>query len=995
MRRSPLRLEAAGNSAGILMNFPEGNQTDKLKTRNAYIIIGVLITSTLLSAIPLIYYAITKHLPQLYFVPGVLLVTLLLNIIPIILIGRGRLDLAMMIVIVLAIISTSSFIFFIQGRGLLTALLLLLIIAAISGFAMSPKYTTWLAFTSILISAGVVALDMALGTNRIILEEMDRFSSPLLAILVIPLIFIFIQQYKRLSLQTKISLGILTTGGIAVAIISYFALSQISNMANLFGFRLETAVRHSAEEQLINKAEKEAKIADDYFAEIANNVQDIAGYRTSLQNRSGTLGQGTYWNSDEKLIQLDGGQYGNSAEDISSVFIPSTVALDESIIRSLNTSAYLDFTIPQHLTKNPAILAIYSIDSHAVVRYYPNIDLASLLPPDFDATDRSYFKITTPLFNPDRRIRWAIPYIDATGGGLVVTVAAPVYQGNTFDGIIAADIQLSAITEQLSTISIGQSGYAFMVDDAGRLIYMSPEGYQLFGINPAELADEDFYKYTTLGEGSIELQSFVKRMVTGGHGFGIISQNGVDFYISFAPVSTTGYSLALVVPVAEMQSEIITSRQESLTQLRASIQSALRILTATFIGALLVSLLLGQLISSPVKSLTQTANQIANGDLTARSSVTTQDETGILARSFNTMADRLNETLQGLEDRIRERTNELDLVSQSNAYRAALFESIARISRTISSTRQLEQLLPEISETISSQLGYYHVGIFLLDGQKEYAVLAAANSEGGKAMLARNHRLRVGETGIVGYVSRTGEPRVALDVGKDAVFFNNPDLPETHSEIALPLRSDSGIIGALDVQSKDTNAFKEEDINILSVLADQVSTAIQNARSFQESHEAREQAERAAAQLSEQQWKQFVKRQTTPGFHFDGVLTRQIDSHAPPKDQPVELQIPIILRGVQIGTLKLSASDPDRKWDPHEVAMAQATAERTALAIENARLLEDAQKRAAKERTIGQISSKLGNLVNLDNIVQTTIQELGGTMPGTEVVIQFTSGQSG
>ncbi|KAA0284621.1 MAG: GAF domain-containing protein, partial [Chloroflexi bacterium] len=308
-----------------------------------------------------------------------------------------------------------------------------------------------------------------------------------------------------------------------------------------------------------------------------------------------------------------------------------------------------------------------------------------------------------------------------------------------------------------------------------------------------------------------------------------------------------------------------------------------------------------------------------------------------------------------------------------------------------SSTRQMDRLLPQITETISSQLGYYHVGIFLVDAHKEYAVLAAANSEGGQIMLARNHRLRIGETGIVGYVTQTGTPRIALDVGKDAAYFNNPDLPETHSEIALPLRSGADIMGALDVQSKVINAFNEEDINILSVLADQVSIAIQNARSFNESQEAREQAERSAAQLSEQQWNRFLKKDATPGFHFDGVTIRQVGPALNP--QPAQMAIPIILRGVQIGTLKLSASDPNRKWDAHEIAIAEATADRAALAIEAARLLQDAQKRAAKERTIGNISARIGNLVNIDNIVQTTMQELGDTLPGTDVVIQFMSGQ--
>ncbi len=105
-------------------------------------------------------------------------------------------------------------------------------------------------------------------------------------------------------------------------------------------------------------------------------------------------------------------------------------------------------------------------------------------------------------------------------------------------------------------------------------------------------------------------------------------------------------------------------------------------------------------------------------------------------------------------------------------------------------------------------------------------------------MLERNHRLRVGEQGIVGNVTRSGIPRVAMDVGDDAVFFDNPDLPETHSEMALPLQISSQVIGALDVQSTETGAFTDEDIQMLSLLANQVSLAIENARLFEDTRRA-------------------------------------------------------------------------------------------------------------------------------------------------------------
>ena len=343
-----------------------------------------------------------------------------------------------------------------------------------------------------------------------------------------------------------------------------------------------------------------------------------------------------------------------------------------------------------------------------------------------------------------------------------------------------------------------------------------------------------------------------------------------------------------------------------------------------------------------------------------------------------------------LEQRVNERTVELVTANQRNERRSTQFEAIARIAHTISSTQTMSELLPQITNAISKQFGFYHVGIFLLDTYREYAILVAANSEGGKKMLDRNHRLLVGGSGIVGFVTNAGQPRVALDVGLDAAFFNNPDLPDTHSEIALPLRIGAEIIGALDVQSMETNAFsQQEDVSILSTLADQVSIAIQNARSYQQSREALAQAEAASTQMSEQQWKQFFTTQPVEGFVFDGINAKDITPFD--KQRAHSLAIPLTLRGTRIGTLKLSASDPNHTWTEDEIAMAQATAERTALAVESARLLQEAQKRAAKERTIGDISAKIGGLVNIENIVQTAIQELGNTLPNADVAIQFTS----
>ena len=127
---------------------------------------------------------------------------------------------------------------------------------------------------------------------------------------------------------------------------------------------------------------------------------------------------------------------------------------------------------------------MYAINTRGIVRYYPNINLASLLPPDFDATQRPYFVISSPLYDPKHGPRWTIPYFDAAGGGLVVTVASPVYENNKFTGVVAADMKLGEITKQIGLLKIGKTGYAFLIDDAGRILSMPRPGYDMFGIQP-------------------------------------------------------------------------------------------------------------------------------------------------------------------------------------------------------------------------------------------------------------------------------------------------------------------------------------------------------------------------------------------------------------------------------------------------------------------------------------------------------------------------------
>jgi GAF domain-containing protein/HAMP domain-containing protein len=465
--------------------------------------------------------------------------------------------------------------------------------------------------------------------------------------------------------------------------------------------------------------------------------------------------------------------------------------------------------------------------------------------------------------------------------------------------------------------------------------------------------------------------------------------------------------VALVVPVAEMQGAIIEANAKTEQQMRSATQTAVILLILLFILAIAVSLGLGQVIASPIQRLTRVATQIAGGDLSVQAEAATRDETGTLAQSFNTMTARLRGTLDNLERMVEERTAELLSANEKNERRAKQFESIAKVARTLSSTRDIDSLLTQITTVISREFGFYHVGIFMLDAAKEYAILSATNSEGGRTMLKRGHRLKVGETGIVGYVTGTGNPRVALDTGTDAVFFNNPDLPDTRSEIALPLLAGEEIIGALDVQSTEPGAFTQDDINILSTLADQVSVAIQNARQFEETRKALSEAEALAKQFAKTGWQQYTKDKSLVGIHHTGARASLLyEKNGKEKEEDVWdteqgktsargsfLSLPIELRGEVIGAVDVRSPD-NRPWDQDELDIVTAIIERAAIAMENARLLEESQRLASKEAKIGAVTAKISSSINMQNVLQTAVEELGRALPGSEVVIQFQADQN-
>ncbi|GAB4498804.1 MAG: hypothetical protein OHK003_12350 [Anaerolineales bacterium] len=363
------------------------------------------------------------------------------------------------------------------------------------------------------------------------------------------------------------------------------------------------------------------------------------------------------------------------------------------------------------------------------------------------------------------------------------------------------------------------------------------------------------------------------------------------------------------------------------------------------------------------------------------------------------------ELRQTLEEKVLQRTAELEKVNQLNEKRARQFSTVAQVMSAISSVQVLDELLPLITQVVSEQFNVYHTGIFLLDANREKAILRAANSEGGQRMLARKHNIPVGQTGIVGYVAATGQPRIALDVGADSAYFDNPDLPNTHSEIALPLRYAGQIIGVLDVQSLEVDTFQPDDVSILTTLADQISIAINNALTIEQANKALLEAQSAIGQVGQEAWQILRPKELGLGFSYSesGVkpLQRSVVSeeiveavgrgevvHVTGPEQNSRLAIPIHLRGQLIGIMQLNTRS-GYKLTEDDADIAKAVAERLSLAIETATLLQSTQHRADIERITTNITSRISSSTHFETILQTAAQELSRALGGSDVLVQI------
>jgi GAF domain-containing protein len=332
------------------------------------------------------------------------------------------------------------------------------------------------------------------------------------------------------------------------------------------------------------------------------------------------------------------------------------------------------------------------------------------------------------------------------------------------------------------------------------------------------------------------------------------------------------------------------------------------------------------------------------------------------------------EILQGsLENRVRSRTEDLER-------RLVQLRTSAEISRSISGVLDLDDLLDQVVNLLRERFDLYYAGVFLIDEATGYAVLNSGTGEAGRRMLAEEHRLAVGGPSMIGWATAHQKPRIALDLGQEAVHFENPHLPLTRTEMALPLIAGEEVLGAVTIQSSEAEAFDQDDITVLQGIADTLATAITNARLFARVQESLQEIESLQSNYLSQAWSQV----NPEGWSFS--LKGPNDGEAPGKET-ADIHVPLTLREQVIGQITLEADKGG--WSTEETAFIEAITTQAAIALENARLLEESQHRADRERIISDISSKLWRSTDVDTILQTSLRELGKALNASEGFIQL------
>ncbi len=319
-----------------------------------------------------------------------------------------------------------------------------------------------------------------------------------------------------------------------------------------------------------------------------------------------------------------------------------------------------------------------------------------------------------------------------------------------------------------------------------------------------------------------------------------------------------------------------------------------------------------------------------------------------------------------LEENILKRTDELE--AQTTQLRTA-----STVAKAMAEIQNVSDLLTSVTKLTAEKFGFYHVGLYILDEQKRTAFLQAASSMAGKQLIGQAFRVESDRRNIINLVVTQNRHVITSDSDGSA-FTRDVNFTLTRSRMLLPLAVRGNILGILDIHSEQPQAFSSQDAEILQTLADLVAISFDNARLINETKSLVSQLEMNTNIQTERTWRKLTSRQK-PAYQYTPAGVRPVFS-TNKKDNDDGLHIPLVLHGQKIGMIKLKRKGEASHWSERERVLVEKIADQVALALENSRLVDEAQKSALRDQVIANVSTRVRETLDIESVVRTAATEL-------------------
>lgn len=712
-------------------------------------------------------------MPQVWLTGGFFLVALA----GLILIRRGRVVLGVWTQLIAIFIVVIASTFFSAGGSIIIAMIIAFLIPLMASQALPSRHVAVAIVAAIVVGILVVLIDMFGPDTRAQVPGGTVVTSAVAVPIMSVYGFIIIRQFRNYRLRTK-----LITATVTVAVLAVFSVTAAVTVTT------RRALTEQLGHNLAALADTQALAVGELVGRQINLLETLAlnhALQTAVQARNNFYEGDTPEDIAAHIAELEA-QWQRAASTDRQVLI---------ILNNSTSEELLAFrqTFPNH-------------DNMILTDKYGGLVAASDRPEKYDFSHEPWW--LDAVASGFGSVHVGEPYEDPDTGVPVIDVAVPVRTEDqigrsAISGVLFTTFQLQALADSLRRAENDETTQVEVHFNEG--FELQTLRYQGYSDTRYELRSVEAEKQAILDQLKDPEVVYVLGEVDGQSGLAALSF--VTTLGAEPRVDRSGWTALVFQP-----EEIILAPVQR--QQQVYILLGMVIITAAVIAAAVVA----QLLTRPITKLTETAAQVAQGDLAARATVESQDEIGALAATFNRMTSQLQESIEGLEQRVAERTRAL----------AASTE----VSRSLSTILDLDRLAIEVVEQVQTAFGYYHAHIYLFDDEQKNLIMVGGTGEAGQVMLAQRHTLVAGQ-GLVGRAAASKATVFISDVTRSQEWRPNVLLPDTKAEIAVPILLRDRVLGVLDVQHDVMGGLTNEDVQLLEAIASQVAIAIQNSRLYE------------------------------------------------------------------------------------------------------------------------------------------------------------------